>query len=221
MESVDKMLLNDLIKQKLEDDDYDCSICLSKIGKRAKVWSCKKCWSILHLSCIQKWAKNSSKDAFWRCPSCNSNYPAKVDVYKCFCGKSTFPEFHPFLIPHSCGQICLREKPGCPHRCILLCHPGPCPPCSFSTETKCPCGKTDVVIDCKADIKDRKTCGNICGKSKNCGVHKCEKKCHWGKCGICEKTKSIRCFCINEKREISCGDDKENIFSCGRICGKK
>ena len=47
--------------------------------------------------------------------------------YFCFCGKEEDPQFDPWLVPHSCGQVCGRQlKPECGHSCLLLCHPGLC-----------------------------------------------------------------------------------------------
>lgn len=43
------------------------------------------------------------------------------------------PEWDPWRAPHSCGELCGRrlneDGAGCDHTCLLLCHPGPCPPC--------------------------------------------------------------------------------------------
>ncbi len=68
----------------------------------------------------------------WGCPKCRSTYEEK-DIptrYTCFCGKVVDPEFDPWIVPHSCGETCGRKlKPDCGHQCLILCHPGPCPPC--------------------------------------------------------------------------------------------
>ncbi len=46
------------------------------------------------------------------------------------CGKVVDPGFDPWLLPHTCGATCDRQlQPPCGHDCVLLCHPGPCPPC--------------------------------------------------------------------------------------------
>ena len=48
--------------------------------------------------------------------------------YVCFCTKVENPEYDPWILPHSCGEVCdrLLENPSCSHRCVLLCHPGNC-----------------------------------------------------------------------------------------------
>jgi hypothetical protein len=49
-----------------------------------------------------------------------------------------------------CCSVC-RSLPGsCTHACLLLCHPGPCPPCPLLVNASCFCGK--------ATLKQR--CGN-------------------------------------------------------------
>lgn len=44
------------------------------------------------------------------------------------------PEWNRMDAAHTCGQVCGRSRtdrrPDCTHRCTLLCHPGPCPPCA-------------------------------------------------------------------------------------------
>eukprot|EP00494_Astrolonche_serrata_P029893 UN30160 len=124
-----------------------CSICLRIIGNRATVWNCNRCHVVFHLRCIQNWAETLSKkdeesEKVFRCPNCNETDPKPVLKYLCFCRKYR-PEFDPTLpYPHSCGNDCSRERLfGCPHRCKLQCHPGPCPPCKLlGPELKCPCG---------------------------------------------------------------------------------
>jgi hypothetical protein len=48
--------------------------------------------------------------------------------YTCFCGKKLDPEVRQHEIPHSCGEICGKER-NCEHKCKDPCHPGPCSPC--------------------------------------------------------------------------------------------
>lgn len=60
-------------------------------------------------------------------PKCRFEYQrAETPTrYHCYCGKVEDPPLDPWLVPHSCGQVCERDfKPPCGHRCLLLCHPG-------------------------------------------------------------------------------------------------
>lgn len=92
--------------------------------------------------CIQRWSKDTIKQLKqaleaqiqvrqivleWCCPKCRHQYkPNEIpEVYRCFCGKTTNPEYQPLLAAHSCGEICGKPlKPFCEHKCTLLCHPG-------------------------------------------------------------------------------------------------
>ncbi len=92
----------DLLHLALQNSD-SCLICLSDIERVQAVWSCKLCYTMYHLVCIQQWAKDGvvvrnttlSEDLFpsipllWTCPKCREEY-SKVNVpsvYQCFCGK--------------------------------------------------------------------------------------------------------------------------------------
>ncbi|GLD74190.1 NF-X1-type zinc finger protein NFXL1 [Lates japonicus] len=121
-----------------------CLICIASVKRTQAVWSCSSCFSLFHLPCIQKWARDSvflvssvtdedfgQKQHPWPCPKCRAEYPpsATPNRYMCYCGKLQDPPADPWLVPHSCGSICQKElKPTCGHTCLLLCHPGPCPP---------------------------------------------------------------------------------------------
>lgn len=118
-----------------------------------QIWTCDSCYSFFHLNCIQRWASDSTsvkkmnqelevgyynnqgeyiaprkhKSINWCCPKCRTDYaPTEIPrQYVCFCKKEINPQNHPWLVPHSCGEICRKElTPNCGHRCVLLCHPG-------------------------------------------------------------------------------------------------
>ena len=84
----------------------------------------------------------------WRCPGCQNPSTTIPSVYKCFCGKVANPERkRDSSTPHSCGELCGRKlatsaESLCHHRCQLLCHPGPCPPCPVMVLRSCFCGRT-------------------------------------------------------------------------------
>ena len=70
----------------------------------------------------------------WRCPGCQYVRLIFPREYRCFCGKVVDPVYERREIPHSCGEVCgkeLKTAEGnvCVHKCVELCHPGPCPPC--------------------------------------------------------------------------------------------
>lgn len=143
-------------------------------------------------------------------PKCRHQYtPQQTPTrYYCYCGKELEPEPDPWLLPHSCGQVCDREfKPPCGHRCLLLCHPGthtntlsyscttqnllknnslcvcmfvlgPCPPCPKMVSVSCVCGKAAPVP--RRCSNKAWTCGKVCCRTLPCKIHTCAHTCHAG-----------------------------------------
>ncbi|GKT15827.1 Transcription factor NFX1 family like protein, partial [Aduncisulcus paluster] len=49
------------------------------------------------------------------------------------------------------------------------------------------------------------SCGNICGKVLDCGLHRCRLPCHPGECYSCSAPPhSCQCMCGKEPREVGC-----------------
>lgn len=40
----------------IDNQHYECAICTNEVLRNSKVWSCKTCWTVFHLSCIKKWS---------------------------------------------------------------------------------------------------------------------------------------------------------------------
>ncbi|GFO45458.1 NF-x1-type Zinc finger protein nfxl1 [Plakobranchus ocellatus] len=212
-----------------------CLVCIETIKKDEAIWSCVGCYCMFHIPCIQKWVregvyqKQYSSDDFnadekttqnipWFCPKCRYEYTQSQcpNRYYCFCGKEQDPKFDPWLVPHSCGAVCGRRlKPDCGHSCLLLCHPGPCPPCPSMIKCACHCGKSEArMVRCSMRSW---ACNSVCGKSLSCGQHKCADKCHPGVCSSCAKTSIQSCSCGRSKSERPC----DSIFwKCDKMCGK-
>ncbi|KAL8823471.1 MAG: hypothetical protein Q9191_005822 [Dirinaria sp. TL-2023a] len=209
---------------------YECPICTNEIGPKSKVWQCRTCWTVFHLSCIKKWSTNEGAAAAqqrtqegdfppprqWRCPGCNLPKDNLPSTYNCWCEKETDPRSISGLPPHSCGQTCGKHRmlpKKCPHPCDLLCHAGPCPPCTHLGPTQsCHCGKQSVARRCVETQYDSGwSCGQICGDLMPCGQHTCQRPCHEGLCGACEVELDCRCYCGQVERRIECcdrGDEK-------------
>jgi hypothetical protein len=84
-------------------------------------------------------AKETASEVSWGCPKCRSDYgPREVPTeYHCMCGKEVDPPVNPWLLPHTCGETCGRPlRSACGHTCVLLCHPGPCPPCPLQVRNR-------------------------------------------------------------------------------------
>lgn len=150
-------------------------------------------------------------------PKCRMEYkeseiPSK---YVCFCGKSVNPDYQPWLIPHSCGEICSKDL-QCGHKCTLLCHPGPCPICPKIVKTKCYCGKQpEKPMRCNAK---EWSCGGTCTKKyKNC-EHHCIETCHSGDCPPCQKVLYTSCNCGLKEEPRNCN---EVFWKCDKICNRK
>ncbi|THV51324.1 hypothetical protein BGAL_0115g00260 [Botrytis galanthina] len=124
----------------ITNGQYECAICTNEVLPNSKIWNCKTCWSVLHLSCVKKWSKNEVSThqqravengelpppRQWRCPGCNLPKEDLPISYTCWCEKEIEPRSVAGLPPHSCGQSCSKKRIGhCPHPCDLMCHAGP------------------------------------------------------------------------------------------------
>ncbi|KAI5609275.1 NF-X1-type zinc finger protein NFXL1, partial [Silurus asotus] len=208
-----------------------CLICIASVKRTQAVWSCVGCYCIFHIPCIQKWAKDSiflvssvtdedfgKKEHPWPCPKCRYQYtPQQTPTrYYCYCGKEVEPKPDPWLLPHSCGQVCDQEfKPPCGHRCLLLCHPGPCPPCPKMVSVSCVCGKAAPVP--RRCSNKAWTCGKICGRTLPCRIHNCAHSCHAGECEPCPRVSLQKCVCGRKKAERQCAIP---VWHCDQVCGR-
>ncbi|XP_037077083.1 protein shuttle craft-like [Pollicipes pollicipes] len=210
--------------EQLSHGRYECLVCVDPIKQTDPVWNCQSCFHVFHMGCIRRWAKSSKAESGgWRCPACQNVTAAPPTAYKCFCGKVRDPPWNRRDTPHSCGEVCGRSRAdaGCTHRCTLLCHPGPCPPCAASVKRSCPCGKKTVDIRC--ELAAALTCEDTCGRLRNCGVHTCERPCHVGDCDACDVQLELVCFCGKVRREEVCSADTAAAgpFCCGGVCGRQ
>nr|XP_043877062.1 NF-X1-type zinc finger protein NFXL1 isoform X1 [Solea senegalensis]XP_043877063.1 NF-X1-type zinc finger protein NFXL1 isoform X1 [Solea senegalensis]XP_043877064.1 NF-X1-type zinc finger protein NFXL1 isoform X1 [Solea senegalensis]XP_043877065.1 NF-X1-type zinc finger protein NFXL1 isoform X1 [Solea senegalensis] len=206
-----------------------CLICIASVKRTQPVWSCSSCFSLFHLPCIQKWARDSAflvssvtdddfgqKQHPWPCPKCRAEYPpsATPNRYTCYCGKLQDPPADPWLVPHSCGSVCQREiKPSCGHTCLLLCHPGPCPPCPKMVAVSCLCGKAKPLP--RRCSNKAWSCQKQCGKLLSCKQHKCTQPCHT-ECSPCHRVSVQSCVCGREKTQRPCASPQWN---CEEVCG--
>ncbi|KAL3417979.1 nf-x1 finger transcription [Phlyctema vagabunda] len=216
----------------ITNGQYECSICTNEVMPNSKIWNCKTCWSVLHLSCAKKWSKNDSSTLQqrgaangdlppprqWRCPGCNLPKNELPTSYTCWCQKEVEPRSIAGLPPHSCGQTCSKPRIGhCPHPCELICHAGPCPPCRLmGPSMSCFCGKETSSRRClDTNYETGWSCAQVCGDILPCGEHTCQRSCHEGLCGSCEVMIDSRCYCGRVKKELPCSerdDEHESIL---------
>ncbi|OIT38905.1 PREDICTED: NF-X1-type zinc finger protein NFXL2 [Nicotiana attenuata] len=217
-----------------------CLICLERIRPSDPTWSCSSgCFAVFHLHCIQSWGVQCSNLAaaravtraatpndsslLWHCPKCRVEY-SKSQIpknYYCFCGKLPDPPHDPWVLPHSCNEICGRPlKYNCGHHCLLLCHPGPCPACPKLVKSKCFCGAVEDVKRC--GFKNF-SCNGVCKKLLDCKTHRCSETCHEGNCPPCKAKGIYNCQCgkLEMKREcfdrfFRCENPCDKLLGCGR-----
>lgn len=208
----------DRLEEMIKRRTLECLVCCEILKHSDKVWSCQQCYHILHLKCVQAWANSSKLDLGWRCPACQNICKEIPKKYSCFCGKMNEPKIDPTLIPHSCGEVCLKATRQCNHACTIMCHPGPCPECIAMVAKPCGCGKTTQQVKCSSDVE--LVCKEICDKFLSCGLHKCTKLCHVGECDPCTIMLQQECYCGKEGRKIACSADfnGEKAYSCQNIC---
>ncbi|KIV94347.1 hypothetical protein PV10_02121 [Exophiala mesophila] len=236
------------IHEDISHNVYECAICTNEVSRNSKIWSCKTCWTVFHIGCIKKWSKNEGSAVHrppgqdddeaqvgkqWRCPGCNLPKDITPTSYTCWCEKEIDPKTIPGLPPHSCGQTCGRERKfpkPCPHPCDLLCHAGPCPPCSaMGPKQSCFCGKEETTLRClETNYDSGWSCGAVCGDLMPCGQHTCQRPCHEGLCGACPVEVNARCYCGRVEKMLQCHDQEEEkesstwtgTFDCGGICAR-
>ena len=90
------------MEEQLWRADYECSVCVDVVRRQDAIWSCRQCYTVFHLRCIKKWARNPSSAAGgdenqaegrtggkfgWRCPACQNVTHQFPSQYRCFCGK--------------------------------------------------------------------------------------------------------------------------------------
>ncbi|XP_020672053.1 NF-X1-type zinc finger protein NFXL2 isoform X1 [Dendrobium catenatum] len=203
-----------------------CLICLERIRPSDPIWSCSSgCHALFHLPCIQNWAnqcsyRHSSSSSLhstpdWHCPKCRDLY-ARDKIprsYRCFCGKVEDPPSDPWILPHSCGEVCGRPLRGnCGHKCLLLCHPGVCPPCPKLITARCFCGSRK---DARRCAQKHFSCNQSCPTFLPCRLHSCTERCHDGRCPPCQVKAFYKCACGKTEEERVCA---ESDFRCDRPC---
>ncbi|RWS03265.1 Protein shuttle craft-like protein [Dinothrombium tinctorium] len=223
----------ELLAEQLRNSEYECMVCCEEVKLNDAIWSCAFCYNMFHLNCIKTWAlsngsveSNQQGQSGWRCPVCQHIEKRIPTRYYCFCGKIKNPEFNPYLVPHSCGNVCRKKKVSsnrvkCDHNCTIQCHPGPCPPCQVKISKYCCCGKSMFRVNCESQSKEI-TCGKQCDNILNCGIHRCTLTCHSGPCANCNRFILQRCFCGKESKTAPCAPESIDHldYSCSNVCGK-
>lgn len=162
--------------------DWDPHLCSMSCGKKLRCGQ-HSCMSLCHSG---------------HCPPCLETIFSDLS---CACGKTVIPPPLPCgTPPPSCHYPCAVPQ-VCGHSSTHSCHFGDCPPCSVPVAKECigghvvlrniPCGSRDI------------RCNQLCGKTRQCGMHACGRTCHPPPCDS---------SCV----PVSGSGQK---IPCGQICG--
>lgn len=162
--------------------DWDPHLCQMPCGKKLRCGQ-HSCDSFCHSG---------------HCPPCLETIFSDLS---CACGKTVIPPPLPCgTPPPSCQHPCAIPQ-VCGHSSTHSCHFGDCPPCSIPVAKECigghvvlrniPCGSRDI------------RCNQLCGKTRQCGMHACARTCHPAPC--------------DSPCESPTGSGLK--ASCGQICG--
>ncbi|CAK9436454.1 uncharacterized protein LODBEIA_P10120 [Lodderomyces beijingensis] len=208
----------------IQQAEYICLVCTGEIDQDSKVWSCQECYRVYDLECIKDWAirgsSTSKTNKAWKCPNCKFESKKLPSKFTCWCGKVRNPERN-LLMPFSCGSLCNYKYLDCIHRCLEPCHPGKHPTCGATGPVmKCQCGKEKRQLPCLiTPYKKGWKCESECNKVLCDLKHKCNKGCHSGACGKCQKKVDYKCYCGDTKLRGRCS--KRVPIKCVGIDGKK
>ena len=78
----------------------------------------------------------------------------------------------------SCFGACNKIL-DCGHKCSIVCHSGPCPPCKSTQNVSCRCTRTSQDVRCQ-DLGKMILCNKQCNTKKSCKKHKCNSVCCLG-----------------------------------------
>ncbi|KAG0020152.1 FKBP12-associated protein [Podila clonocystis] len=141
---------------------------------------------------------------------CNPCMNTSFHNLSCSCGRTVMQAPIPCGTPiPKCRYTCTRTR-SCGHASLTShpCHPDsePCPPCIMLVAKQCMCRKSKMPnVPC---YQSNPSCGKVCGKKLDCGLHTCIKSCHSGECAL----PSDACTQACPKARKSCG------HRCGVAC---
>jgi len=135
------------------------------------------------------------------CSECS----AVVEV-RCYCGAVMREKLCAADVGFSCNQPCPKKRDCGVHACGLMCHEGPCNPCTKTParQASCPCGQTPLwkLYYENPQLQPRNACTDpipVCGKTCSmplgCGDHFCSQPCHDSACPPCLEMVSMPCRC--------------------------
>ncbi|CAF90330.1 unnamed protein product [Tetraodon nigroviridis] len=156
-----------------------CLICISSVRRSQAVWSCSSCFSLFHLPCIQKWARDS---AFLASSVTDEDFGQRRHPWPWWVGVAADAQTRPprtqlHLFSPSAAPSVEQSTPPKTRP------PGPCPPCPKMVCVSCMCGKaTPLPRRCSNKVQVQRLEAwlrtKVCGSPLSCGNHTCEVVCH-------------------------------------------
>lgn len=72
----------------------------------------------------------------------------------------------------------------------------------------------------QCSMKETFECDDFCEKPLNCGVHKCQERCHQNECKPCTESIEMKCFCEKESKTEPCTAETALVtkYSCDKVC---
>ncbi|KAL4869222.1 hypothetical protein BDV12DRAFT_168118 [Aspergillus spectabilis] len=179
------------------------------------------------------------------CSPCTAMGPTQ----DCFCGRNSSTkrcQDTDYERGWSCGEVCSDLLPCGEHTCTRPCHEGLCGACEVKIEARCYCGKVETEMLCSSKDEEQDSellredaqvekwngsfsCGDICNRPFDCGVHFCQKGCHSqdAQAAHCPRSPDVVSHCPCGKTLLaeipgytprtSCED---SISNCLEACGK-
>ncbi|KAF7284007.1 hypothetical protein GWI33_022630 [Rhynchophorus ferrugineus] len=152
----------------------------------------------------------------------------QVLIQECYCGKTgrkvPCNAEHQGNLNFGCDNLCGKLLSCTNHKCMKLCHSGPCNECDKDIHLVkyCCCGKTLLKEERKSCLDPVPCCKQVCDKLLKCG-HYCKEVCHEGKCPTCPLKKLVRCRCGNLNKEVTCDEfiNTSGDVICEKKCTKK
>ncbi|GAU12784.1 hypothetical protein TSUD_72700 [Trifolium subterraneum] len=154
--------------------DWDPHFCSISCGKKLRCGQ-HGCQSLCHSG---------------HCPPCLQTIFTEL---ACACGRTSIPPPLPCGTPLPSCQLPCSVPQSCCHPASHSCHYGDCPPCPTLLARECigghvvlrniPCGSKDI------------TCNQLCGKTRQCGLHACQRSCHSLPCDNQPVRQGIRTSC--------------------------
>ncbi|XP_063723334.1 transcriptional repressor NF-X1-like isoform X2 [Symsagittifera roscoffensis] len=151
------------------------------------------------------------------CPPC-----VAMTTKQCDCGKQSMSVRCDKAVI-KCDKVCGRDLSCKKHQCEKTCHRGSCGDCTETVDVACFCARDKCTQVCTDNI-EHYSCKQPCGKTLNCGNHKCEKICHSGDCGQCETSLDVVKTCPCGKFNVSVFGARlsclDKVPTCNNPCGK-